>query len=141
MFSKETNVIARLNSIPPEHLVRVSTITLGEIEAGLLMTKTTDETKRNEFRAFVYKEFLPYAIEVSGATRIYYAKIIGRIWKKHPPPPKRETERHLVELGVDINDVWTAAVAFEHGLVFVTDDKMARIKEALSSDVMFENWR
>lgn len=57
-----------------------------------------------------------------------------------PPPPKKRTERHLLDLGVDINDVWAVAVAWEHGLIFVTEDKMACIREAVGSDVQFECW-
>ncbi len=140
MFRKVAGVMKKIDSIPPEHLVRVCTITIGEIQAGHLTTNTTSQNRRDEFIAFIYKEFFPYAIEISTSTGQYYAEIIERIWRNHPKPPRRETERHLVDLGVDINDVWVAAVAWEHGLVFVTDDNMACIKAALASDVKFENW-
>lgn len=145
---QEPRVMVRLNKIPPENFPYICTITLGEIEAGDLLTTSTDLLKREEFLTYVYEWFLPKAIEIRATTRIYYAEIMARIYKKYPKPSKRETERHLVELGIDINDVWTAAVAFEHGLIFVTNDKMACIREVLTDSdyiktpgiVNFEDW-
>lgn len=138
---QEPKVMARRNTIPPEHLVRVCTITLGEIEAGNLITTTTNQLKRDAFLAYVYEEFLPYAIEVRTTTRTYYAQIIERILKNYPKStPDKKTERHLVELGVDINDVWIAAVALEHGLVLVTNDGMKHIKGVIEPDLEFDDW-
>ncbi len=133
-------MVQKVRSIPPDCLLWVCTITLGEIEAGHRMTKTTDQLKRDEYDRFVNDNFPHVALEVSLSTRNYYAEIIARIWRKHPPPPKKRTERHLLDLGVDINDVWAVAVAWEHGLIFVTEDKMTCIREAVGSDVQFECW-
>jgi predicted nucleic acid-binding protein len=140
LFREEPNVIQKIRSIPAENLLWVCNITLGEIEAGHRMTQTTDQRRRDEYTRFVNETFLHVALEVSPSTRSYYAEILGRIWHKHPPPPKKRTERHLLDLGVDINDVWNVAVAWEHGLVFVTEDNMACIKEAVKDDVTFECW-
>jgi tRNA(fMet)-specific endonuclease VapC len=141
MYRQLPKVMARLNTIPPEYLIRVSTITLGEIEAGNLITKTTDQLKRDEFIAYVNEVFLPYALCVTKGTRIAYAKIIEKILQNIPKiAPDKKTERHLVENGIDINDVWIAAVAVEHGLVLVTHDGMEKIREAIKSEIEIEDW-
>ena len=83
----------------------------------------------------------PLLREALSTTKAVYRDINGRIWKKHTPANfKIKTERHLVNLGVDINDVWIVAVAWKHGLVFVTTDKMTCIKEAVSKEVQFGCW-
>jgi predicted nucleic acid-binding protein len=106
------------------------------------MTRTTDQRRRDEYIAFINGEFRPHALPVSASTDKYYADIIGRIWQKYPPAnPKLKTEAHLVSLGIDINDVWAVAVAWEHGLTFVTQDKMEKIREVISeAEVPFECW-
>jgi predicted nucleic acid-binding protein len=138
---KEPSVIQKLRTIPADWPLRVCTVTLGEIEAGHLMTQTTDQAKRDEYTECVTREFLPYAQVISIHTRLKYAKIIGKIWSLTPPPnPKKKTEQHLLELGVDVNDVWAVASAWEHNLTFVTHDQMQCIRNAVGSDVRFDCW-
>ena len=49
-------------------------------------------------------------------------------------------ERWLVcEWGVDINDMWTVAVALEHGLVLITRDKLTKVR-AVMPELKVENW-
>jgi predicted nucleic acid-binding protein len=129
----------RLRKTPPENQMRVSAITIGELECGHLITTTTDAARRAEANAFIQKEVLPYCLDVTHATRIYYAQILERIWRKHPPPEGKGTEAHLVQNGVDINDVWTVALAWEHNLTLLTADSMAVIKASVP-EVAFENW-
>jgi hypothetical protein len=89
---------------------------------------------------FVNEKFESFKLEVSEHTPACYGEIMGRIWLNDPPSPKVETEQHLLNLGVDINDVWAVAVAWEHGLTFLTEDKMPCIKKAVVSDVEFDCW-
>jgi len=134
--------IERLRQVPADTLVRICTITLGEIEAGLRITTTTDQARRDDYAVFIINE-LPLAIEVGVATRFYYAEIIERIFRRHSPPhgKKTKTEPHLLSLGVDINDLWTFAVAWEHGLTLLTQDKMTCIREVVSiEEVNVECW-
>ena len=42
-------------------------------------------------------------------------------------------------MGLDVNDIWIAAIALEHNLVLVTKDGMAKIREAAPS-LRIENW-
>jgi predicted nucleic acid-binding protein len=138
---KDPSVLQRLRAIPPESLIQVCTITLGEIEAGHVLTQTTDQNKRDEFNRLLNEEFLGYELEITASTRFDYAYLLGRIWHAHPPPSHRtSTEEHLRQLNVDINDVWIVSVAREHRLTFVTADEMRCIREAVGSDVRFECW-
>jgi predicted nucleic acid-binding protein len=83
---------------------------------------------------------IAYTVSISDATESYYGQIIGRIWKQTPPAkPSISTDAHLVNLGVNINDVWIVASAWEHGLILLTADKMACIK-AVVAEVTWENW-
>lgn len=139
LVRKEPSVLLKLRTIPHEHLLCVCRITLGEIEAAHRgMTQTTDQARRDEYDEFIDENL--FKVEVSEHTSEYYGEIMGRIWQKHPPPSGKKTERHLVDLGVDINDVWAVAIAWEHNLTFVTTDRMAVIKEAVGDEVEFGCW-
>ena len=135
-------IMQEINSLPPSTLVRVCTITLGEVEAGHQMTMTTNPQRRNEVIQVINARLLPLALPVSSSTRIYYAQIISRLWHQHPPPNHRtKTEKHLVSLGIDINDVWIVAVAWEHGLTLLTTDGMDKIRAVVSeTEVKFGSW-
>ncbi|MGZ5435053.1 MAG: hypothetical protein ACXWID_07430 [Pyrinomonadaceae bacterium] len=99
------------------------------------MTTTSDQLKRDEYDRFINENFAPYALNITVKTRTYYAEIMGRIWANHPPSSgKTKTEKHLVEQGVDINDVWLVAAACEHNLTVATTDDMAWIREAVGDD-------
>ncbi len=138
---EDPKLMAKLRTFPAEWPVRVCAITLGEIEAGHLITTTTDQAKRNEFIRCINEEFLRYALEISIHTRLYYGKIISRILHANPMPnPSTRTEKHLIDLGVDINDAWTVASAWEHNLTFCTTDAMTCIRQAVRNDVKFDNW-
>ena len=131
-------VLDRLNGKPHEWLTFACVITLGEIDAGHWMTTTTHQLKREAYERCVNEDFVP--IDITITTRSYYGRIMGKIWENHRPARGKDTERHLVENGVDINDVWFVACAWEHNIIAVTNDSMAWIKEAVAGEVRFENW-
>lgn len=127
---KEAKIIAKLESLPTGTQVRASVITLGEVEAGHQTTRTTNQRRRDEWTEQLNAQFLPEALHITPATRHTYAQIVSGILRAHPKKPNRRTEFHLVKQGVDINDVWIAASALEHGLTLVTTDHMDCIREA-----------
>jgi predicted nucleic acid-binding protein len=133
-------MVAKLKSLPANTQIRASTITLGEIEAGHEMTVTTDLKRRNEFIAFVQAKFVPNALPISHSTGYYYAKIMGRIWKRFPPAKSSiSPDLHLATHGVNVNDVWIVASAWEHGLIFLTNDKMKCIRPQ-TPEVTWDDW-
>jgi tRNA(fMet)-specific endonuclease VapC len=137
--NKHPQFMAKLASIGAKDLPRVCAITLGEIEAGHQITSTTDQPARDEFTTFVITQLHPYALNVTLTTRTYYGQLMGRIWANNRPGRRTKTEGHLRSLGVDINDVWIAAVAWEHNLTLLTSDSMAAITAVLP-EVQFEDW-
>jgi tRNA(fMet)-specific endonuclease VapC len=133
---EEPGIMAKANASPREHFVWICGITLGEIEGGNRgMTRTTNEEERKKYLRLVKQTFESLRIDTSEFTPEYYGKIMGRIWQNDPPSPKTKTERHLLDLGVDINDVWIAAIAWEHKLTVLTTDKMVCIKKALKEEI------
>lgn len=134
------SVVAKLTSLPANTQIRASTITLGEIEAGHEMTVTTNQRRRDECIAFIQANFVPNALPISHSTGYYYAKIMGRIWKRYPPANGSiSPDRHLASHGVNVNDVWIVASALEHGLTFLTNDKMSCIRLD-TPEVTWDNW-
>jgi predicted nucleic acid-binding protein len=140
LFQKVPEVVARFQAVPLDSQIRVCTITLGEIEAGHLIAKPADAIKQDDYNRFLNEYFVNTALDITTATRIDYAEILAAIWQANAPATHRvRTEAHLVSLGVDINDLWTVAVAREHNLIFATQDKMKVIRKA-APDVQFDCW-
>lgn len=134
------SILAKLRSLPADTQIRACTITLGEIEAGHEITVTTNQKRRNEDIAFVQAQFVPNALPISCSTGYYYAKIMARIWRRYPPAKGSvSADSHLATHGVNINDVWIVASAWEHGLTFLTHDKMACIRPE-TPEVIWKDW-
>jgi tRNA(fMet)-specific endonuclease VapC len=135
------SLIGKMNSLPPNTLIYTSAITLGEISAGHEMTGG-DALRHHRVRQFLNLYIIPTSLPISHYTESYYGEIIGRIWKRTPPAKGSiSTDAHLVNLGVNINDVWIVASALEHGLTLLTADKMACIRTIFTaSEVTWDNW-
>jgi predicted nucleic acid-binding protein len=130
----------RLSLKPPECLIFVSAATLAELVWGNAITTTTDSERRKQFKAFVMQELWPYRLGITGTTSLEYAEILERVWRKTPPKTANtRTDHRLLELGVDINDVWMVATAMERNLTLLTQDKMTHIREVVP-EVVFEDW-
>ena len=131
--NRQPAITAKVKSLPPDTQLRVCAITLGEYEVGHRITATTHPAKRAAATAVFVREFLPNSLNVSLSTRLYYADLVERIYKHNPKPAsgRMKTETYLLKLGVDINDVWIVAVAWEHGLTFLTSDNMLCIRNAV----------
>ncbi len=132
-------LLTNWNALPDNTLVFTSAITLGEIAAGHEMIPG-DLQRRHQVKKFLELYFIAQAVCVSYTTESYYAQIMGRIWRRNPPHKASvTTDEHLVARGINVNDVWIVACAWEHGLILLTTDKMAAIKD-VTPEVKFENW-
>jgi tRNA(fMet)-specific endonuclease VapC len=87
-------------------------------------------------------------LDVTKATRISYGALRASVFEKYAPNARRRSglrPEQLIdpatsqELGIQENDLWIAAQAMEYNLVFVTNDKMERIRE-VRADLQIENW-
>jgi predicted nucleic acid-binding protein len=132
--------MAHLRDLPPENILWVCPISLGEIECGLRITTATDVQRRAACRRFIEEQALDFVRAIDTTTRDSYAEIMERIWRRHSPGSSRvKTQQHLSALGVDVNDVWIAAVALEHGLILLTEDRMETIRTCVP-EMSVENW-
>lgn len=140
LFRQEAGIVAKYNAVPQDWQIRLSTITLGEIEAGNLLADPADEQKQDDLNQFLNEYFISKALCVEVTTRIDYAVLLARILEQHPrPTPNTKLKHHLYGLGVDVNDLWIVSIAREHNLTLCTKDGMAVIKAA-AFDVGFDNW-
>lgn len=137
----KSNLLAKLQSLPNNTLVCASAITLGEISAGHEMTAPGDPSRRHAVKRFLTIYVVPYIVAISHSTELYYGQIMGRLWRQRPPANASiATDSHLVNtLGVNLNDVWIVACAWEHGLTLLTTDNMTAIRN-VTPEVTFDNW-
>jgi tRNA(fMet)-specific endonuclease VapC len=143
-------VVRHIQELPEATPLMISAITLGEIEFGLQVSKVStpeQEAAQEELRAFIDTN-LPMALDVTKATRISYGALRASVFEKYVPNARRRSglrPEQLVdpvtsqELGIQENDLWMAAQALEYNLVFVTNDKMERIREVCAA-LQVENW-
>jgi predicted nucleic acid-binding protein len=137
---EEPTFMKHLRDVPPDNILWVCPIALGEIECGLRITATTNQQRRAECRRFIEERVVSFVWPIDITTRDSYADIMERIWRMHPPGKGSiKTQHHLSSLSVDVNDVWIAAVAFERGLILLTSDRMEKIRQCVP-EIKVENW-
>lgn len=141
------NVETHIGGLDAGTPLRVSAVTLGEIEYGHRVVSTSDTAKQGQFNQFVQTQ-LPNVLDVRRTTRIYYGQIRARLFERYAPRRGRKALRpeQLVDpvtaktLGVQENDIWIAAQAREYNLVLVTHDTMTHVREAVSDILAIEDW-
>lgn len=116
----------------------VSRVVIAEIEYGFKLYTKSDPMRRSQMdtamRAFTGIR------EISKGTTEHYSNIRAALFKRYAPRTSKDKVRNVrperltdkttaVELGIQENDLWMAAVAVEYNMTFVSDDKMSHIKE------------
>lgn len=137
---------AHMAALAKDALVCMSAISWGEIEYGWRFSETQRirEKDREAMTRF-------YLLKVSRDTGEAYAEIKARLFEKYAPQEMRFKKRRVEQLkdplsghalGVQENDVWIAAQAFERNLVLVTGDRMHRIKSVIDGIgvLKFDDW-
>jgi tRNA(fMet)-specific endonuclease VapC len=144
---QHANVVDHVNSLPDEAPLMVSAVTIGEIAFGHATTTNPDAIKQAAFNKFVQDKFKKAPLEITKFTAIYYGEVRNLLFKKYPPPGKRQRRPEQcfdpitsLELGIDENDLWIASQAYEHNLVLVTNDGMCRIRDVAGHLLIVENW-
>lgn len=122
----------------PDASVYISVITLGELEYGLQTAPRIDAKRqimiRDQMKAF------PLVLNITRHTINHYAEMRAALFRRFSPRDKRgrltaKVPEDLVdcttgrELGIDENDLWIASLAVERNLVFLSRDKMNRIRK------------
>lgn len=128
----------RMRTTPADHLIFVCPISVAEIEWGLRISDGGEDEMRAATRRFLEDTILTHVFPIDVTTRNSYAEIMERIWRARPPA-KPGTQRHLTDIGVDINDVWISAVALERNLTILSEDGMRVIRECIP-ELRFQNW-
>lgn len=146
-YDKHPRVVGHLSKLDPETPLRVSVITLGEMEYGHKVASPSGATViQSEFKQFVATA-LPIVIPVSTSTTPHYGEIRARLFEKFAPRKKRSGLRpeQLVNpttgllLGIQENDIWLSAQAWERNLVLVTNDSLSHIAQVVP-EIKLENW-
>ena len=139
-------VVHHIQELPETTPLMISAITLGEIEFGLQVAQ--DATPDQEALRTFINDNLPMVLNITKATRTYYGSLRASVFEKYAPNVKRRRglrPEQLIdpvtsqELGIQENDLWIAAQALEYNLVFVTNDKMERIRDACA-ELQMANW-
>jgi len=141
------HIIGHVNALDPNAPLRISAISLGEIEYGHRCVSDADTAVQVALKDFVGKRF-PRVINIQQSTSTFYGQIRARLFKKFAP---RNGKRNLrpcqlldpvtaTALGIQENDLWIAAQAIEFNLVLVTHDRMNRLREVASDILVFEDW-
>jgi len=147
-WRKEAKVLEHINALAGKAPIRMSVVSLGEVEYGHRVEAPDGQTQvQAEYKEFIRDKF-PYPLDVSETTTQYYGDLRAKLFLRFAPWDKRKkamlpeqlrdpaTGR---ELGIQENDLWIAAQAVEHNLVLVTHDAMKRLKEA-EDELRFEDW-
>jgi tRNA(fMet)-specific endonuclease VapC len=141
-------VMDRLAAIEPQSILCTSAISWGEMEYGHRAVSDADSPGQVARNAFVERE-LPICIDVRQSTSIYYGQIRARLFNKYAPRERRRKGLRpeqladpatALQLGVQENDLWIAAQAFEHNLILVTCDKLDRLSAVTSDLLTIEIW-
>ena len=145
--SEHQNVVRHLAMLDANAPLRISAISLGEMEYGHRCESDTDTTIQTAFKDFVNKR-LPDVLRIQRSTSLHYGQIRANLFEKYAPKSKRKGLRpcQLVDpitatsLGIQENDLWIAAQAIEHNLVLVTHDRTTHIKAVVANLLEFEDW-
>ena len=143
-------VVESINRLPDRAPLRISAVTLGEIEYGHRAVSPDDTPIQVRFKQFLAERF-PDALPVRRSTTIYYGAWRARLFEKLAPREKKTkltrpeqlvdpiTSREFV---IQENDLWIAAQAMEHNLVLVTHDDMKSLRQVMDGAlrVEFEDW-
>ncbi|WP_153800986.1 type II toxin-antitoxin system VapC family toxin [Foetidibacter luteolus] len=101
IFDGDKAIADRLDKLPTFY---IPVIVLGELYIGV--NRVTNKTKH--LKMLTNFLALGTVLNVNGQTANIYGEMIARLYKKGKPIPT--------------NDVWIAAIAYEHSLTLVTRD-------------------
>ncbi len=126
-----------VHSVGGDGQIYISRIVVAEVEYGYKVYMGADPTRKQiiEEAMKVFK-----VREIDRHTTGPYSDIRAALFKRFSPKDKRGkvTQKRpetlidrttSLELGIQENDIWTAAIAVQHNMILVTDDRMGRIRE------------
>ena len=141
------SVVEHIEGFPDRTPLRVSAVTLGEIEFGHRKESSSPTPIQVQYSRFV-RDQLPYVVDIRRSTAVYYGSLRADLFKKYRPKRRKKPLRpeDLVDpetslaLGIQENDLWIAAQAVEHNLVLVSNDKLHHIRTVAAGMLDIEDW-
>ncbi len=145
-----------LESIVPERdVLYVSPIAIAEIKYGYKVCLAGDEARK----LLTIEKLRQYrCVPINEHTTDDYARVRAALFRKYGTPETKRglktiKERHpedLIDrstaksLGIQENDLWSVACALQYNMIFVTSDKMCRLREIVQEDLKlplrWESW-
>jgi predicted nucleic acid-binding protein len=145
-------VSRRIDALDADSPLFISAVTLGEIEYGYRTESQDQEPEVPVPESQAVLERLPVILDIRRSTTTYYGHLRAGLFEKCVPRDQRKRAKRpeqLVDpitardLGIDENDLWLAAQAFERRLILATHDRMARIAQVISElkiNLTIEDW-
>lgn len=145
--SEHQSVTENVASRPATSPLRVSAISLGEIEYGHMANPQEGEPIQIQRDKFV-REQLPTVLDVQKTTKLYYGALRAKLFERFGPRKHKKGLRpeQLVDpissrkLTIQENDLWIAAQAIEHNLVLVSSDRDMRRIQEVAPELTVEDW-
>ena len=140
-------VSQRIAGLPDSSPLVTSSVVVGEIRYGCSVSWKDPQLSQEVLEDFIRSQ-MPYVLPVNHTTAAVYGELRARLFEKLAPRERRTRAMRPEELtdpvtskvlGIQENDLWIAAQTVERNLVFVTHDKLARIREAVP-EMRVEDW-
>lgn len=151
-YTEKNGVAKKINSLPDDTVIKISCISVGEIEfGGNLFLRGRDHAALADFEMWMRKKFPKGRIlTLTDHTGACYGKLKARLRESFSLPDQENNPEHWFSptvatvLGIEENDLWIAAQAIEHQLVLVSRDKMEAIRSAAEAEdlyrLRYEDW-
>ena len=132
---KDSKVLSRLNTVDND-FVATSVISQGEL------IDMVERSQRQENNLILVQSFLQniYIYNIDQTTATLYGQLKASLFKQFAPKEKSKRRKtKIINLGFDENDLWIAAIAFQHNLTVVSaDSDFQRIQQVKT--LSLESW-
>lgn len=140
-------VAKHIASLPADSPLRISAVTLGEIEYGHKVESREPTSIQAQFSSSV-RDRLGNILDIRRSTAAYYGSLRASLFDKYAPKKRRKGLRPeqltdpitSLDLGIQENDLWIAAQAIEHNIVLVSHDGLDHIRTVAGDVLEIEDW-
>lgn len=148
LHKEHQNALSFVQNLGGENHLYISRITVAEIEYGYKVHLGADANRKQviekAMRAFKVRE-------IDRHTTAPYSDIRAALFQRYAPKnkrglPSKKRPEELIdktsarELGIQENDLWVAAIAVQHNMILVTEDRISHISE-VENRLQCINWR
>ena len=138
-----------IQSVGSADRVYISRIVIAEIDYGNYLYINADAERRKMVQAAM--QAFEHIREVDNYTAHTYSVMRAALFRRYGTRTSKNRIKKVrpeclvdkttsLELGIQENDLWMAAIAVQYNMIFVTDDYMSRIKDVWPS-LKLLRWR